>query len=602
MSDVIKSLTAKIGADTSDFIKEMKKVDREINLTKKTASELQKGLELKFNSKNFQVAQKQVQKALDETSAKADAIRQHLAKLEESGQIDSSSYQKLQLELAKAENSAVSLGKQLKSLNELQLSETSSKVDEIGNKISSLGKKLGKLSVASAGVLTGLGALAKSTVSYAAGLEEEAKRVGISASALQEWLYVATQCDVQSSDLEKSITKIRSAYTDLSTGATSSQSEMLSSLGIIAGQYSNNEEVFNAVVRQLMLIEDETLKVSYANELFGDELATKLLPLLNTSTEEITAFQKEFSNMSGLSDEQVAALSKLDDTLYKLKTQFKNLGMQIGASFQPLLEKIASIVDEKVVPAVEKLVKWFSGLSDSQQAALVGGLALMAILSPMLLLVGKLTESIGGMIGILKGIPPILTLIQTHPIIAAITSVIALIAILYAKNESFRKSLNSLLSTLGSLLSNALKPVVSTLMTLFKLLMPIIDIVANVLAPVIQMTEILLQPIVKLLEWMSNAIDKILGGIKKAAGWFGIDLGGNEDSSSNLPTTYTPVIDTIDYSSLLGSSSPVYNNSSTSSNDTYNITVNVDSNEYLDTDELVSTISKKLAIKAQSRS
>lgn len=35
MSDVIKSLTAKIGADTSDFIKEIKKVDREINLTKK---------------------------------------------------------------------------------------------------------------------------------------------------------------------------------------------------------------------------------------------------------------------------------------------------------------------------------------------------------------------------------------------------------------------------------------------------------------------------------------------------------------------------------------------------------------------------------------
>ena len=48
-SDKIKGLTVKIGADTSDFVKELKKVDKEINLTNKQASELQKGLQLEFD-------------------------------------------------------------------------------------------------------------------------------------------------------------------------------------------------------------------------------------------------------------------------------------------------------------------------------------------------------------------------------------------------------------------------------------------------------------------------------------------------------------------------------------------------------------------------
>ena len=44
MAESIKGLSVKIGADTSDFIKGLKKVDKEINLTTKQANELQKGL------------------------------------------------------------------------------------------------------------------------------------------------------------------------------------------------------------------------------------------------------------------------------------------------------------------------------------------------------------------------------------------------------------------------------------------------------------------------------------------------------------------------------------------------------------------------------
>ena len=119
-SDKIKGLTVKIGADTSDFIKELKKVDKEINQTQKTANELQKGLKLEFNANSFTQAQKQVQKALETTEQKAKAIKEQLKFLETTGGVDTEGYAKLQTELAKTETKALQLKEQLRDIDKIR--------------------------------------------------------------------------------------------------------------------------------------------------------------------------------------------------------------------------------------------------------------------------------------------------------------------------------------------------------------------------------------------------------------------------------------------------------------------------------------------------
>ena len=76
LGNKIVGLTAKIGADTSDFTRALKSLDKEISTTAKTADALQKSLELDFDDKRFLQAQKQAQAALDATNAKAKAIRE----------------------------------------------------------------------------------------------------------------------------------------------------------------------------------------------------------------------------------------------------------------------------------------------------------------------------------------------------------------------------------------------------------------------------------------------------------------------------------------------------------------------------------------------
>ncbi len=64
---------------------------------------LQKSLELKFDADKFARAQKVAQQAIDQTAANADALRRRLSYLEETGNIDTDAYSKLQAEVAKTE-------------------------------------------------------------------------------------------------------------------------------------------------------------------------------------------------------------------------------------------------------------------------------------------------------------------------------------------------------------------------------------------------------------------------------------------------------------------------------------------------------------------
>lgn len=81
----IKSFTIKIGSDTKEFEKGLKKAEREIRSTQKSANALAKSLEIDYDENRAILAQKQFQKAIDQTEEKAKTLRKQLDYLENSG-------------------------------------------------------------------------------------------------------------------------------------------------------------------------------------------------------------------------------------------------------------------------------------------------------------------------------------------------------------------------------------------------------------------------------------------------------------------------------------------------------------------------------------
>lgn len=399
-----KSVTVKIGADTKDFIDGLKQADKQINTTQKTADNLSKSLKIEFSETKFVQAQKQYATALERTEEKAEALRGKLRELEAAGKVDTVDYSTLELELAKAEAKATDLKQRLKELNETKVDKLADGLNDIGKKAESAGKSLSGVSVGAGAALAGIGAISKKTASLGAELDDLSLRFGVSSETIQEWEYVAVQCGVEADTFTKSLVKMRAAMTDLSTGTVNNASKALQSLGIKPEQFRTQEEMFDGIVAALANVKDATLQTAYANEIFGDKIATQMLPYINTGTETIKKFKDEFAAMPSLSNEQVSALAELDDTYYRLSTSVQYATAQLGVALAPVMERGIAIIEEKFIPAITKLGEWFDSLSPSMQNIIIGGLGILALAAPTLILVGKMSTGIASIIKLFENL------------------------------------------------------------------------------------------------------------------------------------------------------------------------------------------------------
>ena len=389
--DRIKGLTVKIGADTSDFIKELKKVDKEINTTQKSATALQKGLELEFDEKRFTQAQKKAQQALTETEQKAEAIRKQLRYLEDTGGVDTEGYEKLQTELANTETKALQLKQQLEKINDLKFKDAMKGFDELGKKLDTLSAKTRGLSLASAGALVGATALAKGAVETGDTIQTTADQYNLSAEAIQKWNYIALQSDVSADILYKGMTKARDAIGTALTGSTSTATKALEALvGDVTKLPSDTEGAFSAIVSQLAQVEDSTLQAYYANEIFGERMAVQLIPLINQGADGVARLSSEFEQVGYLTNDQVRGLADFDNELNKVNTQLAVSKTELGIAMIPLLETLNEILIGFLIPAMKDLADWFSGLSDGGQKFTIALVAMLAVLSPMLKLMSNL--------------------------------------------------------------------------------------------------------------------------------------------------------------------------------------------------------------------
>lgn len=510
MADNIRGLTVEISADATTFNKQMRELRSEAKSSQSELNALQKSLELKFDSATFERAQKVAQQAIDETAKAAETLRARLAFLEQRGNADTTAYKKLQTELAQTELRAKQLEEQLDKINKIKFDAIAKNVSEVGNTISAAGRALTPLSTAAAGAITGLGALGVNAASTGAEIDDLSNRFGVSAETIQEWQYVASQLGVDVEVFNKALIRTCAAMLDLSSGKTSAATEALSALGLEMSQFDSYEEMFDGVMNALSGMEDKTLQAAYANEIFGDKIANQMLPYLNAGTEEVEKFKEEFAGMSSLTNEQVTALAKLDDTFNLLKQSIQYVGLQIGASLQPLLQSLANVINNSLVPRLQALAGWFNSLTLEQQEFAAKALLVVAALAPLTLGVGKLVSTVGSLIQAIPQLQAGLSALAAHPIILIIAAVAAILLVLYTQCEAFRESINNLVGLLGSALQPVLDVIMNTLNTLIGLLSPIIQLVGNILALVVNMVVSALSPFFDMLNLIFQLLQPLI--------------------------------------------------------------------------------------------
>lgn len=426
MADKIKGLTVKIGADTTDFLRELKKVDKEINQTQKTANELEKSLQLDFNVNRFTQAQKQVQKALTETNEKAKAIKEQLVYLERTGGIDTEGYQKLQTELAKSETQSLKLNEQLKQIDKLKFDNATKNIRELESSLSSASKKTAILSAASVAAIAGIYKLGTSTAKAGAELQDYSDRLGISAEEVQRWNYIAMQSGLETEQITKTLAKSKEVIATVFAGGTGTTTTALKELlGDLSKLPKDTSKGFQAIVDAIANLDDATMQAYYANQIFGAKLATDILPLITSGADTIDKLNNEFETLGYLSNEQVQALADFDDQMNIVNKQLTSAKQELGIAILPLVKTMTEILTNVLVPAIKSVANWFNNLSTPMQNVITSGLMLIAVLSPMLLIMSKI-------IGIIPNLIKMFTALksaswQTYAGIAAIASALGLV-------------------------------------------------------------------------------------------------------------------------------------------------------------------------------
>ena len=393
LGNKIVGLTAKIGADTSDFTRALKSLDKEINTTAKTADALQKSLELDFDDKRFLQAQKQAQAALDATNAKAKAIREQLKYLEEHGGVDTEGYRKLEVELAKTETQALKLKSALEKINEIKLANITNKINKVGTVVENLGNKTRALSTAAGAALAGIYKLGTDVAKTGGELQDYADRLNVSAEAMQRWQYIAMQSGVETDQLSKAMAKSRDAIGTALSGETNTATKALEALvGDLSKLPSDTEKGFDVIINALANVKDSTMQAYYANEIFGERLATNLIPMINNGSDKLKQLNGEFEAIGYLSNEDVQALADFDDKMNIVTQKFTLAKQELAIALLPVIEKMTTFLTEKVIPLVEKLAEKFDKLSDSQKDNVLKWLLIATAISPVLTLISKVIK------------------------------------------------------------------------------------------------------------------------------------------------------------------------------------------------------------------
>ena len=513
MAETVRGLNIKLTLDGKDL-------QNELNNIKANLKEQQKDLKainasLRYDSSNLDLWKKKQETLngiLEDTKKKLENLKEQLEKAKialELGEISEKEFNQLRRNVQYAEADVAKLNKQIK--------ETDEKIDNLSNidlsRLSKVGSSLTKYVTAPIlGAVSALTALSVKSAATADELGDTASKIGVSVESLQKWNYVAKVFAVENDVMLKALTKTNNLLGEISKGNIPGCVTALDALGISYESLNglSADQAFEKIRNALANVEDETLRVGLANEIFGEKIGTDLQQLLSASSSEINNFKNECEELGLITEEEVESSAKFNDELDKVKQQLQTLGVELAQILLPIMTEFLTTLKDSIIPKISEWANKLASMNDTTKKTILVVLGLVAAIGPVI-------KIITTVIPIVKGLSAALTATGTSGffagagISAATLGIGALIAILVmalTQSEQFKE----IIQEIGELLMQLLEPIFEIMEVISDALMPIIDMVMEVLQAVIN----LLTPILDALLMPISAVLQVIGQILNA--------------------------------------------------------------------------------------
>jgi phage-related minor tail protein len=441
-SGAIKGITISFAGDTTKLDKALRQIN---NNTKSLDRELkQVDKALKFNPTSVELwRQKQdlLKKKITETKDKLDALKQAQAKID-SGEVEvtADEYSKLQRDILITENQVKTFEGQLRKVGNVNLRATSEQFKSMGDKLTSAGQAMRGLSTAAAAVTAAIGALTVKSGKWADDMNTMSKVYSIGTRDLQQYSAAADLVDVSVETIAKSHVKLEKQMLTASKG-TGASAEAFEALGVSVtnadGSLRDGDAVWQDTIAALGGLSNETERDALAMQLMGRS-AAELNPLIEDGGETYKQVADTMAKygLDFIDQETLDQANQFNDSLDMIKAvglvAFQQLGTQLAAYLAPAMERVVDVVG--------RLANWFSNLSPRTQALIAGIAAVVAVVSPLLIGLGKVSFAISSIMSLMATLGPAIGGIvgALGPVILIIAAVVAAGVLLYKNWDTIK--------------------------------------------------------------------------------------------------------------------------------------------------------------------
>ena len=435
MAGNIKGITIEFQGDTTKLDKALRQIK---NSTKDIDAELrQVNKALKFNPTSVELwRQKQdlLKQKIKETENNLKELKNIQAQMDANGvDKNSEAYRRVQREIIEAESKLKTFNNELRKVGQVNLRAMSEQFKDMGNKLTAAGQAMRGISTAAAAVTAAIGALTVKSGKWADNMNTMSKVYSIGTKDLQKYSAAAELVDVDVETIAKSHVKLEKTMMSASKG-TGASAEAFEKLGIDVtnadGSLRKGDDVWQETIKALGSMENETERDAIAMQLMGKS-AAELNPLIEDGGEAYKNLSDTMAKygLDFIDQETLDQANAFNDSIDMIKTvglvAFQQLGTQLAAYLAPAMEKVVDIVG--------RLANWFSNLSPRTQALIAGIGAVVAVMAPLLIGLGKVSFAISSIMSLMATLGPAIGGIVTAlgPVILIIGAVIAAGVLLY---------------------------------------------------------------------------------------------------------------------------------------------------------------------------
>lgn len=468
----IRGITIELGGDASGLSKALSDVNGQIKSTQSQLKDVERLLKLDpKNTELLRQKQELLTKSIAETNEKLDVLQKtekHVQQLFKEGKASEEQYNALKREIVSTEMSLDKLKDEAKKtedaingIDEKPVEEVAKATKEAGDSLEHTGKEasnfkdLLKAEVVVEGAKSIIGALkdvAEETKEYKkimGSLEVSSERAGYSAEETGEIfkeLYGVLGDDQTAATTTANLQALglsQERLTELTNAAIGAWATYGDSIPIDGLAESINETIKAGTVTGTFAdvlnwaaLENETFGVSLKENTKANEEWNKAVSEAETAEDYFNLALQEASTEAERANlvMQMLANQGLTEAGEAWKENNKSLveNNQANADLQEQMAELGDKIMPIVTAVIEKvaeLLEWFNGLDEDTQNIILLIIALVAALGP-------LTGAIGG-------VSDAILFLISHPIVALIAGIIALVALIAVKGDEIQGILQS---------------------------------------------------------------------------------------------------------------------------------------------------------------